>query len=543
MRRGFLPLLWLLGAGVPRAAADVVWTRIDLDAKLDNDGRLRVVETHTMQVDKGGFALFREFGLGADQSIRFTALTRVDSDGSEHPLQDAEVGEDPGRYRYYDRGHAYYRIPGMKDGGGLRFRFEYELVNAVAPSWGIGADPGPLPEEPRFMNPWRRLDTLLADWREAWPDPPRRFRLDHDVLFPSRDGPGYQVRRVDYRLEYASAWRRVHPEAELATVKDDDDYRVRVLFEYLAPGAPPAASTRQAAMRWASVAALPAVGALLWLILLGVESFALRGGAPVDRAFVAEHLLPLAPEQVARWTDQPPTPVGAETVLSRLAAERKIAVAIDPRVDEDTPPVVRLRRLASPASLPEFEREVLKPLFPEGAETTSSRLEQIYGKEGLDPDRPVTSGLSAAAPPGRPARFSLVHLVTVPLGLLGLWLQFRSLAHFDFVFFVILANAAALFLARAWPAGWWHQGRPRRGLLVLLFLMTVGYLAFQLSVNRPLPAEAWAGGALVILACHATVLAQARIFESISARMGTERSWRSFRRSSKGSSAASRSIR
>jgi hypothetical protein len=511
LKRWLLLLPWVLGAGVPMSAADVVWTRIHLDAKLDDDGRLRVIETHEMQVEKGGSKLFREFGLGADQVIAFRSLTRVDSDGSEHPLQDAEVGEDPGRYRYYDRGHAYYRIPEMKDGGALSFRFEYELLNAVAPAWGIGADPGPLPEGPQLLQPWRRLRTLLADWKEAWPDPRRRFRLDHDVLFPSRDGPGYHVRQMDYRLEYAGAWRRVHPEAELATVKNDDHYRVRVLFEYLGQGAPPAASTREAATRWASVAALPVVGTLLWLMLLGAEAFTMRSGGPVDRAFVAEHLLPLAPEEVARWTDQPVTPVGAETVLSRLASERKIAVEIAPQVDEESAPELRLRRLASPSSLPAFEREVLAPLFSEGAETTSERLREVHRKDGLDLDAVVRNGLAAAKLPTGKPRFSPIHVLTIPLGLLGLWLQLRFLSHTDFVFFVLVFNVLVLILARAWPRGWWYQGRPRRGLLVLPVLMTTAFLAFQFSVNRPLPAEAWAGGAILILACHATLLAQARM--------------------------------
>src|SRR6185503_5679899 len=118
-----LPFL-LLFLCAPAAAGDVDWTLIDVKARLDADGRLHVVETHHMRVDKGGFSLFREFGLGADQAIAFKSLTRVDADGSEHPLADSDV-ESPESYRYYPRGHAYYRLPELAQGGELAFRFEY----------------------------------------------------------------------------------------------------------------------------------------------------------------------------------------------------------------------------------------------------------------------------------------------------------------------------------------------------------------------------------------------------------------------------------
>lgn len=508
--RPSLLLLFLLGVGVPRGAADVVWTSIDVLVRLDYDGRCHVVETHDMQVGPGGLLLFREFGLGADQAIVFKGLTRVDANGTEHPLVDADVGEDPERYRYYDRGHAAYRVPERTEGGDLAFRFEYDLVNGVAPVWGIAAAPGPLVEATRLEAPWRRLSQILADWREASPDPMRRFRLDHDVLLPSRDAPGYKVRRIDYRLEYDPAWKRVHPEAEIATVAPDDHYRVRVLFEYLPPGAPSGASAHEAFTRLAAVLALPLVGGSLWLLLLAVEAFAVRGFDPVDGALVAAHLLPYAPEEVARLAGEPPRPDGAESVLSRLAAERKIGVELQPSADDERPPEVRMRLLVSPSSLPAFERAVLEPLFPEGRETTSARLREVYRKTGLDPGA-LVAGLLPPGPPSAAPRWSFAHLLVVPLAILGFLLQFRALDHVDFVVFIVIANAAALFLASAWPRGWWCTGRPVRGLLVPLVLMTAGYLTLHVAVNRPLPVQAWVGGALVVLACHGATLIGSRM--------------------------------
>ena len=63
-------------------AQTVVWMVLDVQARLDNDGRLHVVETHHLQVmEGGGFKLSLPFGLGADQSFlvvfRFVRDTRV----------------------------------------------------------------------------------------------------------------------------------------------------------------------------------------------------------------------------------------------------------------------------------------------------------------------------------------------------------------------------------------------------------------------------------------------------------------------------------
>ena len=42
-------------------------------------------------------------------------------------------------------------------------------------------------------------------------------------------------------------------------------------------------------------------------------------------------------------------------------------------------------------------------------------------------------------------------------------------------------------------------------------LMTGGYLALHLTLNRPLPVSAWVGGALVVLACNASLLVGSRM--------------------------------
>ena len=131
-------LVFLSGHLVAQAAH-----KIEVVGHLENDGHFHVVEIHHITIGKGHESDFRVFGLGADQSIVMKGITRISADGRETPLVDREV-EGPDQYRYYPRGHVYYRYPVVTEDTALLYRFEYELVNAVSPAWGIGAGWEPL---------------------------------------------------------------------------------------------------------------------------------------------------------------------------------------------------------------------------------------------------------------------------------------------------------------------------------------------------------------------------------------------------------------
>jgi len=230
----------------------------------------------------------------------------------------------------------------------------------------------------------------------------------------------------------------------------------------------------------------------------------------VDRAQIVERLLPVAPEVVAAVSERPGPGPSPEAVLSRLAAERKIAIEVGPMPEEDSPDV-RMRLLVPRASLPAFERELVEKLFPEGDESGSVRLGAHYAKEGLDPGAVIRELLAASVPAKSSAHRFLPTALFLLAGIPGFLIQFRTLSTVDLVFFVIIANGAAFMIAASWPKGWWHAGQPKRGLLVPLVILTAGYLGLNLAVNRPVPAAAWVGGALVVLACHAITLAKSRM--------------------------------
>jgi hypothetical protein len=484
-----------------------------------------VVETHDIVLETSGRNTFRTFGLGADQAIRFMAMTRIGPDGQPHPLRPVETVAGADEYRYYDQGHVHFSIPPLGERVAVKYRFEYELVGAVTPAWAIAAGPGSRASDGlELFWPWERIGHVVADWRRAWPALTTRYRFDHDVLLPSREGPGHTIRQLDYDLEYDGAWRDITPTRDVGAATSDA-YRAHKVFDYLGSGTPPQAARAPAALRFASLAALPIAGTLGWLLV--VSAARLRGGPPIDRTFVDTRILTRAPEEIAFWLEDK-RPV-VEDVLSRLAGEAAISVHVDrpaghtlEEADEDGPMRLHMRRVAADASLTAFERDILDDVFGDARElTTESHLRRHAGRD-YDPDEAVERWLQTArqgkggATPGSakavgrrwtPARVGLM-LVFV-FGLVNVFRHADPLG--DVVPVLAIWAFLVVALVNGMATGWWYPGRPVRGLLAPLVVLFVLQLTLLLIPNRPLPAEAWVASAIVVLAGCFLTLARSRL--------------------------------
>ena len=112
-----------LGAAAPLHADE--WTLIDVQARLTNDARATVVETHDIVLETTGRNTFHTFGLGADQAIRLTAITRIGPDSEPHRLKAVVTVSGPDEYRYYyDQGHVHFSIPPLGERVAVRYRFD-----------------------------------------------------------------------------------------------------------------------------------------------------------------------------------------------------------------------------------------------------------------------------------------------------------------------------------------------------------------------------------------------------------------------------------
>jgi hypothetical protein len=498
--------LLVLAAGHQAAHAARI-RRIEVQGHLKNDGRFHVVEIHHIVVGKGSESDFRVFGLGADQSIVIKGITRISEDGGETPLVDQEV-DGPDQYRYYPAGHVYYRYPVVTEDRTFRYRFEYELINAVAPAWGITAGWGPLTNEFGFGSPWERWRTLVMDFKEAWAGPERRYRLDHDVLLPEYVSE-LEIFEVDYDFAYDSAWREVNRDLPLGRATADVDYRVRRLLEYVAPGQPAAAAHREASLRFGSILAVIAIGPLCFLAIRLLE-FA-TSGRGFNAQEVATCLAALTPEEVRARLNHESLQISLEKMLPRMAREKKLAIEVEQPRDDGQLSEVALQLLVPRESLPPLELALVNEIFAdEGDFTTSGRVRQRFQQS----QRHLTRAVKLLGPAPEQKRWVQLSLLVGPLLLVGMWHGFWplfSLYNLDNNIAMLVVNAVALWLIGSWPKHWWHVGRPTGGLVIPLLLLVVLYAVPHFTINRPYAAEIWVGSAICILAYYLAQLINSRL--------------------------------
>ncbi len=318
---------------------------------------------------------------------------------------------------------------------------------------------------------------------------------------------------------------RHHADRRTSARRRTARYRAHKVFDYLGPGIPPQATTAPAALRLASLAALPIGGTLGWLLV--VAAARRRRGPPIDRTFVDTRILTRAPEEIAFWLEDK-RPVVAD-VLARLAGEAAISIHADrpaghtfEEVDEHVPVRLHMRRVAADASLTAFERDILDDVFGDARELTTESHRQRHAGRDYDPDealqarlRSARQGKGGATPvpakaAGRrwtPARVGLM-LVFV-FGLVNVFRYAGPLG--DIVPILALWAFLTVALVNGWPTGWWSPGRPVRGLLAPLVVLFVLQLTLLLIPNRPLPAEGWAASAIVALAGYFLTLVRSRL--------------------------------
>ncbi len=515
MRPGALVLAAAFGLAAAAPLHADEWTLIDVRARLANDGRVTVVETHDIVLATTGRNVFHEFARGADQDIRLSAVTRLGPDDEPHPLKKVETVNGPDEFTYYPRGHAYVAIPPLGEQVTVQYRFEYELIGAVAPAWAIAAGPGSrAPSDQELFFPWHRVGHVIDDWRRAWPALATRYRFDHDVLLPDRAGQNHVFRQIDYRLEYDTFWRDIAPKTDVGA-PSHGAFRTAKIFDYLGPGQPAHATTGPATLRIVSLLALPILGIIGWgLVVVAARS---RRGPAIDRAFVDTRFLTRAPEEIAYWiADRRPV---VTDVLERLASEAAIGIHVDRPAGhtfedaaDDGDLRLHMRRVAADANLTVFERRVLDDIFGADRELTNESHRLRHAGADYDPDDAVDRHLqSASTRPSKarwsPARFGLA--LVFAIGLFGVFANVGPL--FDVVPIVGIWAFCTIALVNGWPTGWWYAGQPVRGLIVPLVLLYAMQLAMLLIPNRPLPAESWAAAALVAVAAYFLTLARARM--------------------------------
>ena len=203
LRVAAVVLVVLLAAGLA-FAKDLWWRSIDVKARLDGSGALHVVETQAIVFDGDWNGGERQFRVLPGQSLSLEGVTRVDPDGTRHPLS----------------------------AGSLSAVDEYQLGGGSDLRWRSR-----LPSDPPFDHAERvyELAYTLTGILVRQGD---RFVLDHDFAFPERQ---YPIRQFALTLSLDPAWRPRSPlkeRFETGALPPGQGYVVRVELEHVGAGAP-----------------------------------------------------------------------------------------------------------------------------------------------------------------------------------------------------------------------------------------------------------------------------------------------------------------
>jgi uncharacterized membrane protein YgcG len=357
--------LLVLGAA-SAAAKDLAWRAFDVQARLDASGALHVVETQTMVFDgdwNGGERTFRIF---PGQTLAFETITRLDPDGTRHPLT----------------------------AGDLSAADQYGFVGKNVLRWRsrMPSDP-PFDHAERVYEIAYTLSGILVRQGD-------RFVLDHDFAFPDRQ---YPIQKFTLTLSLDPVWKpqaRLPERFESGVLVPGRGEVVRVELAYTGSGAPSvnhvlAAHTAASPGLRRTLLAAFAAGAVFLLFHLRRRGNAAGLFAPltpserIDEGWLESNLLSLSAEEAGALWDEKIGPAEVAAVLARLEAQNKISSRPEGKK-------LTMRLLAPLETFQGYEHELLKGLFFGGRpETDTDAIQAHYKSTGFNPTSRIKPGLEA----------------------------------------------------------------------------------------------------------------------------------------------------
>ena len=349
-----------LACTFPAAGRELHWKAIDVKARLDAEGALHVVERQTMVFTgdwNGGERVFRVF---PGQTLGFESLRRIEPDGTVRELSQGDLSA-------VDQ----FAWPADRT---LRWRSR-------------------LPSDPPFDNTelgYELVYTLQGILQKQG----NRYLLDHDFAFPDRAGP---IEKFTLDLELDPVWKpeRAFSGLSLSNLRPGESALVKLSLEHTGAGKPVAGRSIASPMaRWVALGLLAAAIGLLYVRFRSREA-ALGRFTPltppeaIDEAWLEENLLSLSPEEAGALWDERIGPPEVAAVLARLAAEKKIATAVERKK-------LSMRLLVPVEKLQGYDEDLLNAFFFGGRkETDTDAVRKHYKSSGFDPVSKIKPGLEA----------------------------------------------------------------------------------------------------------------------------------------------------
>ncbi|HXI11819.1 MAG TPA: DUF2207 domain-containing protein [Thermoanaerobaculia bacterium] len=491
----FVPLsiLVLLLSAAPQLsdARDLRWDELSVNAQLDSNGDLHVLEKQVMVFTGDWNGGERGFNLRKGQSLTFEGISLVNPQGKEIPLQR----------------------------GSLSAVDSYDLINDRLVRWRSRAPSDPLFDNTKLTYVLRYTIQGVVQRDE------NRFLLDHNFVFPDRPGSIEQL-SVDLTLD--PVWQPVGSMQKRWTggpLAPGKNFTVNIPLQYRGAGTP-ATSAR--------ISPLPVYGMIASLLLLPPLLLALalagekRNGRldpletdQVDRRWLEANLFKTPAEVVGAVWDENLGEAEVSALLARLVGEGKLRS----QVKEEE---MQLTLLVPRDQFHGYERALIDGLFFEGDSTSTTGIRSHYSGKDFNPTKLITPGLSAVVEEQLPAdekRFRPSSLALWILFLSGMAALWAAKNHVDVGNAPLIAGIGSLvgsIFTIAGPARW----RTRKDLgishalrAMIPSLVVVLAVIYQLSrvmtVDKPwFPIEMQLGASMLALWMFATAVSSLRSRES-----------------------------
>jgi uncharacterized membrane protein YgcG len=492
-----LLLLTLAATSLP-AQRSLHWSDVRVDARLAEDGTLRVVETHTIVFTGDWNGGERRFHVRPRQRLVFEGMRRIDSLGQAHVMRESDLSA-VDEYDFVDARTLRWRSREPTDPPFNRTTIIYELTYS--------------------------LSNILARDGENW-------ILDHNFGFADRTGV---IENFSVRLqELQPAWQPTAPFTgnwSGRNLPPGEGFVVQVPLRYAGAGDGPIVDMGADPVERGIIG----VVTLVILASLGKRLYdheretgrldPLPAPSSVDEKWLDENVFMHLPEVVGAAWDNKTESAEVTAVLARLVSEGRLQSEVRPG-GLLKGPVLHLELLVDRDRFHDYERRLIDALFASGESTTdTARIRERYKKSGFNPAekirKPVRELVAALVPGGAPSKASALPSFLAFLGAVVLMVLaiVREPADAPVVFIVGAVAIVFYFFAIGGAAAWRNRVH-NLAASSLLFLMPLGIaLAVGLvivgtgaTLAGPM---ALAGLTLLVVALANSVFNQARSREPL----------------------------
>jgi uncharacterized membrane protein YgcG len=506
-----IALLVLIAAPVS-AQRNLHWSDIEVSARLEADGTLRVTERQTMVFTGNWNGGERRFNVPGRQRFTFDRMYRVDEGGDTHLMRE----------------------------GDLTNVDEYDFVNSTTLRWRSR-----LPSDPLFN---RTAITYVLEYSYAnvlQPDD-GRWLLDHNFGFADSDGV---IERFTVRLELDPSWEASLPDEgvwQATNLPPGQGFVVTVPLRYVGAGDGPAIYVGAAPVqRYAIAAVVLALVASLGRGLITREREngrlqPLPSHESVDATWLKEHVFAHLPETVGAAWDNTTDASEVAAVLARLVTEGRMKSEVTPgRLLKG--PALHLDLLVDRDRFHGYERTLVDALFEPGETSTDTEsIRRRYKSSGFNPAekikkplKDIVAGLTPVAALSTASAWPTVIMVMISITLLGIAIG-REPADAPVVIIgagvTIVSYLLALIGAVVWRSRVHNLGASAAMFLVPWGFSLMALLAVIISGVTLASTIALGGLALLFVALAKSLFYQARSRENVERialrrRLATARVW------------------